>query len=264
MLEVEHLTIQSKNADKILSDVTLTISPGECAGLTGSSGSGKTTLIKAILGMQGEGLSVTSGRIILDGSDLSRKSAKERRQLCGKIFGFIPQNPMTAFFPHVRIGTQIEETFCRLTGVNRYTARILAANTLNQVNLDHVERIMSAYPGELSGGMLQRIAMALILGTKPKYILADEPTSALDEGNRNQLVELLRCYQERAGILFISHDAQAIKTLCPFTRVMEHGRIIETQPTEQLFISPIQPWTKRFIEAASKCEEVIWQWTALR
>ena len=98
--------------------------------------------------------------------------------------------------------------------------------------------------------MLQRIAMALILGTKPKYVLADEPTSALDEANRDLLLELLREYQKNAAILFISHDTEAMKALCSITHVMEHGEIIETQATEQLFINPQQPWTKRFAEAA--------------
>ena len=98
---------------------------------------------------------------------------------------------------------------------------------------------------------------------KPKYVLADEPTSALDEANRDLLLELLREYQKNAAILFISHDTEAMKALCPITHVMEHGKIIETQATEQLFIHPQQPWTKRFAEAACHREEVNWKWTAL-
>lgn len=123
--------------------------------------------------------------------------------------------------------------------------------------------LIKSIMGMNSGGMLQRIAMALILGTKPKYILADEPTSALDEANRDLLLELLRKYQKTAAILFISHDTEAMKALCPITHVMEHGKIIETQATEQLFIHPQQPWTKRFAEAACNREEVNWKWTAL-
>lgn len=107
------------------------------------------------------------------------------------------------------------------------------------------------------------VIMALILGTKPKYVLADEPTSALDEANRDLLLELLRKYQKTAAILFISHDTEAMKALCPITHVMERGKIIETQATEQLFIHPQQPWTKRFAEAAYHREEVNWKWTAL-
>ena len=169
---------------------------------------------------------------------------------------------MTAFFPHAKMERQIIETLRMHTGLDKKQAHALAENVLRKVNLTDTKRVLSAYPGELSGGMLQRIAMALILGTKPKYVLADEPTSALDEANRDLLLELLREYQETAAILFISHDTEAMKALCPITHVMEHGKIIETQATEQLFIHPQQPWTKRFAEAACHREEVNWKWTA--
>ena len=170
---------------------------------------------------------------------------------------------MTAFFPHAKMERQIIETLRMHTGLDKKQAHALAENVLRKVNLTDTKRVLSAYPGELSGGMLQRIAMALILGTKPKYVLADEPTSALDEANRDLLLELLREYQETAAILFISHDTEAMKALCPITYVMDHGKIIETQATEQLFIHPQQPWTKRFAEAACHREEVNWKWTAL-
>ena len=105
--------------------------------------------------------------------------------------------------------------------------------------------------------------MALILGTKPQYVLADEPTSALDEANRDLLLELLMSYRNSAAILFISHDVEAMKALCPVSHVMEHGKIIETQATMELFLHPRQPWTKRFAEAACHREEVDWKWSEL-
>lgn len=263
MLEIKNLTVKVKNGAPILTDVSLSIDEGTCIGLTGASGSGKTTLIKSIMGMNGGDLEIPQGQILLDGDNLLTHSAKERRMLCGKTIGFIPQNPMTAFFPHAKMERQIIETLRMHTGLDKKQAHALAENVLCQVNLTDTKRVLSAYPGELSGGMLQRIAMALILGTKPKYVLADEPTSALDEANRDLLLELLREYQKTAAILFISHDTEAMKALCPITHVMEHGEIIETQATEQLFIHPQQPWTKRFAEAACHREEVNWKWTAL-
>lgn len=263
MLEIKNLTVKVKNDAPILTDVSLSIDEGTCIGLTGASGSGKTTLIKSIMGMNGGDLEIPQGKILLDGDNLLTHSAKERRMLCGKTIGFIPQNPMTAFFPHAKMERQIIETLRMHTGLDKKQAHALAENVLCQVNLTDTKRVLSAYPGELSGGMLQRIAMALILGTKPKYVLADEPTSALDEANRDLLLELLREYQKTAAILFISHDTEAMKALCPITHVMEHGTIIETQATEQLFIHPQQPWTKRFAEAACHREEVNWKWTAL-
>lgn len=263
MLEIKNLTVKVKNNAPILRGVSLSIDEGTCIGLTGASGSGKTTLIKSIMGMNGGDLEVPQGKILLDGDDLLKRSAKERRGLCGKTIGFIPQNPMTAFSPHAKMDRQIIETLRMHTGTDKKQARELAENVLRQVNLTDTKRVLQAYPGELSGGMLQRIAMALILGTKPKYVLADEPTSALDEANRDLLLELLQEYQKNAAILFISHDTEAMKTLCSITHVMEHGEIIETQPTEQLFINPQQPWTKRFAEAACHREEVNWKWTTL-
>ena len=246
MLEIKNLTVKVKNDTPILTDVSLSIDEGTCIGLTGASGSGKTTLIKSIMGMNSGDLEIAQGQILLDGDNL-----------------LIPQNPMTAFFPHAKMERQIIETLRMHTGLDKKQAHALAENVLRQVNLTDTKRVLSAYPGELSGGMLQRIAMALILGTKPKYVLADEPTSALDEANRDLLLELLRKYQKTAAILFISHDTEAMKALCPITHVMERGKIIETQATEQLFSHPQQPWTKRFAEAACHREEVNWKWTAL-
>lgn len=263
MLEIRNLTVRVKNNAPILSNVSLSIDIGSCVGLTGASGSGKTTLIKSIMGMYGSDLEIPEGQILLNDDDLLVHSIKERRKLCGKVIGFIPQNPMTAFFPHAKIGRQITETLQMHTGLDTKSVQALAHDVLLQVNLADTRRVMNAYPGELSGGMLQRIAMALILGTKPQYVLADEPTSALDEANRDLLLDLLQEYQNHAAILFISHDVEAMNVLCPNTHVMENGRIIETQETKQLFLNPQQPWTKRFAEAACHREEVAWKWTAL-
>lgn len=185
MLEIKNLTVKVKNDTPILTDVSLSIDEGTCIGLTGASGSGKTTLIKSIMGMNSGDLEIAQGQILLDGDNLLIHGAKERRALCGKTIGFIPQNPMTAFFPHAKMERQIIETLRMHTGLDKKQAHALAENVLRQVNLTDTKRVLSAYPGELSGGMLQRIAMALILGTKPKYVLADEPTSALDEANRD-------------------------------------------------------------------------------
>jgi len=263
MLEIKDLTVVIKNGAPILNDISLSIEMGTCIGLTGASGSGKTTLIKAIMGMHSSNLEIQKGKILLDKDNLLNCSGKERRMLCGKVIGFIPQNPMTAFFPHAKIGQQMVETLQMHTRLGKKQTEALAADILCQVNLTDTKRVMNAYPGELSGGMLQRITMALILGTNPRYVLADEPTSALDEVNRDLLLELLKIYQKNAGILFISHDTEAMKVLCSITHVMEHGRIIETQNTEELFLHPEQPWTKRFVNAACHREEVDWKWIAL-
>ena len=264
MLEIKNLSVKGKKGTDILRDVSLSIANGKRLCLTGASGSGKTTLIKTIMGVQNAGLEVVCGEILLDGQNLLHLSGKERRRLCGKIFGFIPQNPMISFFPHKRIFAQMMETFMLHLQIGKREADLLAEESLKQVNLMDTKRILSSYPGMLSGGMLQRIAMAMILGTKPEYIFADEPTSALDEKNRNLLLEQLRVYDGK-GMLFISHDVEAMQWLCPDTIVMENGQLIESQPTFALFEAPKELWTKRFVHAANqrkKGDDL--HWTALK
>ena len=147
-------------------------------------------------------LEIAQGQILLDGDNRLIAWCEEHTSALREDDWISPQNPMTAFFPHAKMERQIIETLRMHTGLDKKQAHALAENALRQVNLTDTKRVLSAYPGELSGGMLQRIAMALILGTKPKYVLADEPTSALDEANRDLLLELLRKYQKTAAILF--------------------------------------------------------------
>lgn len=249
MFEAKHLKVTAHGNQVLLHDVSFSLKPGQCLGLTGASGSGKTTLLKTIMGVLPPGCRLSSGTLLLDGTELQKLTVNKRRNYCGTVLGFIPQNPMTAFDPADRIGVQMCETFHLRLGKDMKSARQIADQLLREVNLEDTARILDAYPQQLSGGMLQRVAMALLAGLSPQYILADEPTSALDEENRNHLLHLLKTRYRSAGILFISHDVEALHTLCPETMVMDHGTIVERQPTEQLFLKPIQPWTQAFAEA---------------
>lgn len=262
MLKTSELTVMSAEGTRLLDNISLTLRPGDRVCLTGASGAGKSTLIRAIMGTGAAGLTVASGDIQIDGKSILSLSKKEKRALCGTVFGFIPQNSMTAFFSNVKIGKQLSETYRTRLHISRDDARKLAETTLEQVNLADTKRILNAYPGQLSGGMLQRVAMSMILGMKPVYILADEPTSALDRSNRGQLIRLLSEYRD-GGILFISHDVSAIRGLCPTTCVMERGRIIEERKTEELFSAPHQEWTRQFVEAASRNSEEAERWKRL-
>lgn len=259
MLTVEALCVTTATGKRLLADVSFTLARGVCLGLTGPSGSGKTTLLRSLLGLDGDGLRL-SGRIALDGQNLSALAPPERRALCGRVFGFIPQQPMTAFFPHATIGRQMRETLQLHRKLSRLQAQTLAAELLLQVHLEDTARILAAYPGALSGGMLQRIAMALILGTKPQVVLADEPTSALDAVNRDLLLRLLAEYQPQAAILFVSHDTAALRRLCSETLVLEAGSIVEQSPTAELFSRPQSDWTKRFVQAALAAEKEVGRW----
>lgn len=263
MLNVEHLTVLSAEGRRLLDNVSLCLNRGERLCLTGKSGSGKTTLLRTIMGLPNTGTRIAGGDILLEGKSLLRCSRAERRALCGRTLGFIPQNAMTAFFPNVRIGKQLTETYRLLLDCGRAEAEAKAGEMLRLVNLEDTRRVMNAWPGQLSGGMLQRVAVSILLGIRPKYILADEPTGALDESNRDLLIKLLSDYRD-AGILFISHDVKAIRALCETTCVLEDGRIIKRQSTEALFESPESPWTRQFVEAAQRAKEGEAHWKVLR
>ena len=160
MLEIKNLYVEGKGHAQLLRGVSFSMKLGECIGLTGPSGAGKTTIIKAIMGVLDHTCRIPSGDILLDGVSLPAMPPAKRRDLCGTTLGFIPQNPMTAFDSHIRMGRLMEETFCLRLNCSKAEARKLAADTLQKVNLLDVDRVLSSYPTQLSGGMLQRVTMA--------------------------------------------------------------------------------------------------------
>lgn len=263
MLEVKNLTIKA-GTQTLLQNISFSLSPGKCLGLTGASGSGKTTIIKAIMGILPKSCALTAGSIFLDGVELNKLSGKKRRSFCGSVMGFIPQSPMTAFDPYQQIGTQMIETFHICLKLPKEKARILSLEQLEKMNLKDGNRIMNTYPGQLSGGMLQRIAMACLAGMSPQYILADEPTSALDEENRNHLLKLLQGQLHSAGILFITHDLAALSSLCTETMILDKKTIIEQQNTKDIFYHPQQAWTKQFVSTLHMREGGGWDWKDLK
>ena len=151
MLEVKHLTVRSKEGRPLVRDVSFTLTPGEPLGLTGASGSGKTTIIKAVMGILSYGCVIEAGEILLDGLSLEKLPARERRKYCGTVLGFIPQSPMTAFDPHMRIGAQMVQTFRLRLNLPKDKALTLAREQLLAVNLEDVERILNSFPSQLSG-----------------------------------------------------------------------------------------------------------------
>lgn len=263
MLEIKNLYVEGKNHTQLLRDISFSMELGKCIGLTGPSGAGKTTIIKAIMGVLDHTCCISSGDILLGGDSLSTMHSAKRRDLCGTTLGFIPQNPMTAFDPHIRMGRLMEETFCLRLRCSKAEARKLASKTLQRVNLLDANRVLSSYPTQLSGGMLQRVTMAILWAMRPKYILADEPTSALDEANRDLLLQLLRDYPGPCSILLLSHDTSALKVLCTEIMVLEQGQIVECAAADELFKRPKANWTKKFAAASKVREGGDWEWTAL-
>ena len=169
--------------------------------------------------------------------------------------------PMTAFDPRLKLGRQMEETLRLRTGVSGKAALEQAETLLADLGLSQPRRVLDSYPAQLSGGMLQRAAAALLLALHPRYILADEPTSALDAENRTLLLELLEQQRESAGILFISHDVAALRALCGTVYVMEHGMLTEQGTMQELLEHPKQAWTKEYAAANRPVSREGWTWT---
>lgn len=247
----------------LLSYISMEIPAGRVIGLTGKSGSGKTTLLRSILGMLHTSCHIDAGKILLDDIDLSHLSRKSHRELCGKKLGFIPQNPMTAFDSRLKIGYQMRETFVNRLHLNTSEATDLAKEKLVSVNLKDTDRILGAYPSELSGGMLQRVAAAILLGMSPDYVLADEPTAALDEENRDLLLLIMQEQMKDKGILFVSHDVAALKNLCQNVYVLGAGKIIEHGTMDKLLSSPQTDWMKKFSALSHRESRGEWKWEKL-
>lgn len=264
MLEVKELVVRINKGGNIINQLNFGLKQGICTGLTGASGSGKTTLMKALMGVSDSATRVSSGEILLNGKNLLDLDKRERRKLCGTTLGFIPQNPMTAFNQHVPVGSQMTETFRKRLNMKKKEARDLSMELLKQVHLTDTKRVYQAYPGQLSGGMLQRVTMAMLIGMKPQYVLADEPTSALDEANKEYLICELAKLKAEAAILFVSHDEKAIQALCDELLVLQNGKIVEQGKTAAVFSRPEHTWTKHFVSLAAAEEGGDWTWEKLK
>lgn len=263
MLDVKGLTVVARSGRKLLNNISFSLQQGEIIGLTGESGCGKTTLIKSIMGLlRTEQLSM-SGDILLEGESIAALSPKEHAALRGSVFALIPQSPMTAFDPSWKIGAQMTETLRIVLNLNKKDAMDCARESLTSVNLMDTKRILESYPSQLSGGMLQRIAVALVFALSPRYILADEPTSALDEENCNTIIELLCGCSENAGVLLISHDACALKRATSRMFVMHDGRIVDSGDTQAVFEHSDNTHTVEFVRGAQRIKGDNWQWERL-
>lgn len=260
MLKLDQLNVKEKSGGFLLKDVSMEIAPGTVVGLTGHSGSGKTTLLRSVFGMLHTSCQISSGKIYMDDMDLSHLSPREHRKICGKKIGFIPQMPMTAFDSRIKIGYQMQESFKLNLHLNKSEALALAKEKLNSVNLKDTERVLNAYPPELSGGMLQRVASAILLGMSPDYILADEPTAALDEENRDLLLEVIRRQMADKGILFVTHDVGVLCKLCGNVYVLGSGNVIGQGSMTQLLTKPKTDWMKRFASLSKQDSKGEWKW----
>ena len=248
------LWLEARPPQRLLRRVSLQVAPGQIVGLVGESGAGKTMLIRVVLGIAPTNARVTHGTVVFDGRDITHLSETQRRHLLGRVIAFIQQNPMTALNPVERIEPQITDVLRMHLNLDRSSARARALALLREVRLREPEKILRQHPHELSGGMRQRVLIAIAFACKPKLVIADEPTTALDVTVQKQILQLIRELQRQSGtaILFITHDLGVVAKLCGHVVVMHGGRVLESAPAAQLFASPVHDYTRALFAATPR------------
>ncbi|HVY04922.1 MAG TPA: ABC transporter ATP-binding protein [Burkholderiales bacterium] len=255
LLDIRALDLRlAGQSARLLRQFSLAIEPGRIVGLVGESGAGKSMVGRVVLGIAPANARITGGSVMFDGRHITHLTAKERRHLLGREIAFIPQNPMTALNPVERIEPQITDVLRMHLGLERSAARERAATLLRDVHLRDAERVLRQYPHELSGGMRQRVLIAIAFACRPKLIIADEPTTALDVTVQKQILRLIREMQSQSGtaILFISHDFGVVAKLCDSIAVMHGGRILETAAAARIFSRPSHDYTRALLAATPR------------
>lgn len=235
----------------LLRGIDLDIQAGRILGIVGESGSGKSTLASCLLRLLPENLSSLTGRIVFDGVDLLALDAAAMQAYRGRRIAMIFQDPMSALNPLFTIGTHLRDVIDRgHPGIARAAARDRAAAMLARVGIADAPRVLGAYPHQLSGGMRQRVMIAMALLVEPDLLVADEPTTALDATVEAQIVDLFdRLRQEFQGaIVFISHHLGLVATLCDDVCVMYGGTIVETGPAADVLAAPLHPYTRALLD----------------
>ena len=234
--------------------VNLQLRAGEAVGLVGETGCGKSVLTRAAFGLvPTPPARITSGSVKLDGRELLGLPDRALRGVRGKEVAMIFQDPMTYLNPVFRIGTQLTDAIRAQSGgkLARAEAKAIALHMLDKVQLPNPERQFAAYPHELSGGMRQRVLIAMALAAKPKLLIADEPTTALDVTIQAQILDLMAELVDDMGLtmIMISHDLGVVAQVCSRVAVMYAGKIVEDAPIDRIFEAPAHPYTKGLLDA---------------
>jgi oligopeptide/dipeptide ABC transporter ATP-binding protein len=256
LLEIEHLSIEfpiRRRWTETVRDVSLDVTPGEVVGLVGESGSGKTLTCSAVLGLIPRlGGRVSSGSIRLAGTDVTHRSDKEFRPLRGKVVSMIFQQPTRSLNPAYTVGDQVSELLRIHLGMDRKAAWERAVELLDRVHIANARERVHSYPHQLSGGMCQRVMIALAIACEPQLLVADEPTTALDVTVQKRILSLIDELRRDLGlgILYVTHDLAIANELCDRINVMYAGEIVEQAGTDELFEAPRHPYTARLLAAS--------------
>ncbi|MDT0681604.1 ABC transporter ATP-binding protein [Roseicyclus sp. F158] len=244
LLEVIDLKT-SFGGTRAVDGVDFAMRPGEVLCLVGESGSGKSVTALSVMGLIGQGGDISAGAIRLEGRELTGLTRMQRRALCGDRMGMIFQEPMTSLNPSLTVGDQIAETLLRHRDMTRSAARARVIDLLKEVRIPSPETRIDQYPHQLSGGMRQRVMIAMAMACEPALLIADEPTTALDVTIQAQILDLMRALRRETGtaILMITHDLGVVAEVGDRVAVMYAGRIVETGTVRQIFEDPQHPYT---------------------
>lgn len=261
LLDIRDLSVRFftyQGVVRALENVDLAISKGEILGLVGETGCGKSVLARSVLRLIADPPGkIWGGEIFFKGEDLLKTSNRRLRHVRGNEISMIFQEPMSSLNPVFRVGNQMREVVMLHQQVERAEARDICIDMLRQVKMPDPEGVLYKYPHELSGGMRQRVMIAMELSCRPDLLIADEPTTALDVTVQAQVLTILEDLTRKRGVsvLFISHDLGVIAQLCDRVAVMYAGRIVEIAPVEELFSIPRHPYTRGLLKAIPRIDE---------
>ncbi len=254
LLDVRDLSVRFKTPDGIVQAVdglSFTVDRGESLGVVGESGSGKSVTFMAIMGLLNRDYAEIGGEVRFRGHDLLQMSDRDLRQIRGDGIGMVFQDPMTSLHPMYRVGAQIAEAIQVHRDVSKDAAWAEAVDMLRLVGIPSPEERVRAYPYELSGGMRQRVMIAMGLVLKPDLLIADEPTTALDVTVQAQILELIEDLKRELniGVVLISHSLGVIADVCQRVMVMYAGRAVEVGTRDEVFLNPVHPYTWGLLES---------------
>ena len=241
---------------KALNDVTIHLEEGEVLGIVGESGSGKSVTAYSLMGLTAHPGKLLGGSLEFNGHHIENMTEKEMRKIRGNEVSIIFQDPMTSLNPVYTVGNQIEEVIRLHTDKDKKQAKARAKELLELVGINEPEKRLKQYPHELSGGMRQRIMIAIALACEPKLLIADEPTTALDVTIQAQILELMMELKEKLGmaIIMITHDLGVVASMCDKIAVMYAGRIVEYGETDDIFYNPQHMYTKGLIRSMPRLD----------
>ncbi|WP_026699557.1 ABC transporter ATP-binding protein [Salibacterium aidingense] len=260
LLEVEHLSTHFFTENGVvpsINDITFSIAPGEIVALVGESGSGKSVTSMSIMGLVESPGKIVNGRILFNNQDLTALSYRKYQKIRRNDISMVFQEPLTALNPVFSIGFHLVETIIVQQKVSKKKAKAIAFEWLEKVRIPNPKEVFASYPHELSGGMRQRVMIAMALSSHPRLLIADEPTTALDVTIQKQILDVMKTLSKEldTAILFITHDLGVVAEMVDRVMVMYGGEIVETSSVKQLFHTPKHPYSEGLLKSTPKIQQ---------